>query len=61
MKELNYGKGYQYSHNNPGKLNEQEFLPEEISGTKLFEPSNNARENEMRKNLRAVWKEKYNY
>lgn len=61
MKELNYGKGYQYSHNHEGNLNEQEFLPEEISGTTLFEPGNNSREKELRKNLKAVWKEKYGY
>ena len=61
MKELNYGKGYQYSHNNPGKLDEQEFMPEEIIGTTLFEPGNNTREKDMRKNLQAVWKEKYGY
>jgi putative ATPase len=61
MKELNYGKGYQYSHNNPGKLDAQEFMPEEIVGTTLFEPGNNSREKDMRKNLQAVWKEKYGY
>ncbi|MEN8927402.1 MAG: replication-associated recombination protein A [Flavobacteriales bacterium] len=61
MKELNYGKGYQYSHNNPQKLDEQEFMPEELTGKKLFEPGNNNREKEMRKNLQAVWKEKYGY
>ena len=61
MKELNYGKGYQYSHNNPSKLDEQEFMPEEIAGTTLFQPGNNNREKGMRKNLQAVWKEKYGY
>ena len=61
MKELNYGKGYQYSHNNPKKLDEQEFMPEEIIGTTLFEPGNNTREKDMRKNLQAVWEEKYGY
>jgi len=61
MKELNYGKGYQYSHNDESILNEQEFMPEEITGTTLFEPGNNTREKDMRKNLQAVWKEKYGY
>lgn len=61
MKELNYGKDYQYSHNHAGNFVEQEFLPDEISGTKIFEPGNNTRENEMRKKLQSVWKEKYGY
>lgn len=61
MKELNYGKEYQYAHNHEGNFVEQEFFPEEIAGKKLFEPGNNARENEMRKKLQAIWKEKYGY
>lgn len=61
MKELNYGKNYQYAHNHEGNFVNQEFFPEKISGTKLFEPGNNTRENEMRKKLQAVWKERYGY
>lgn len=61
MKELNYGVNYKYAHNHEGNFVNQEFFPEEISGTKLFDPSNNTRENEMRKNLRATWKERYGY
>ncbi len=61
MKELNYGANYKYAHNHEGNFVNQEFFPEEISGTKLFEPGNNTRENEMRKNLRATWKERYGY
>ncbi|MEN8839333.1 MAG: replication-associated recombination protein A [Flavobacteriales bacterium] len=61
MKELNYGKDYKYSHNHEGNFIDQEFMPDEISGKKLFEPGNNAREAEMRKKLQATWKEKYGY
>lgn len=61
MKEEGYGKGYQYSHDYPGNFVQQEFLPEEIKGTQLYDPGNNAREEEMRKRLKAMWKEKYGY
>jgi len=61
MKDQEYGKGYKYAHSYPGNFIEQEFLPEEISGTKLYEPGDNARENEMRKRLKALWKDKYGY
>jgi putative ATPase len=61
MKDLNYGKGYKYSHDGPGNFIEQEFLPEEISGTKFFEPGVNAREEDMRKRLQSWWKGKYGY
>jgi len=61
MKDEGYGKGYQYAHDHPGNFVEVEFLPKEIEGTQLYSPSKNAREEEMRKKLRAMWKEKYGY
>lgn len=61
MKDLNYGKAYKYSHDFPGNFVEQEFLPDEIKGTKLYEPGENARENELRKYLSGKWKGKYGY
>lgn len=61
MKEEGYGQGYKYSHDFPGNFVQQEFLPQEIEGTKLYDPGSNAREDEMRKRLKAMWKEKYGY
>ena len=61
MKDQQYGKGYKYAHDFPGNFVEQEFLPKELSGTKIYDPGNNARENEMRKRMQALWKEKYGY
>lgn len=61
MKDMNYGKGYQYSHMGEGNFIEQEYLPEKIAGTKFYDPGNNARENELRKFLRERWKDKYGY
>ncbi|MDC3336266.1 replication-associated recombination protein A [Flavobacteriales bacterium] len=61
MKELGYGKEYLYSHDHTEKLGDQEFLPEEIKGTRLFEPANTKRELELRGFLKSIWKEKYGY
>ncbi|HYG20505.1 MAG TPA: replication-associated recombination protein A [Ohtaekwangia sp.] len=61
MKDMNYGKGYQYAHSFQGNFASMEFLPDEIKGTKFYEPGNNAREDELRKYLRSLWKEKYGY
>jgi len=61
MKELGYGQNYQYAHDYEQNFVRQEFLPDELKNKKLFEPGNNARENEMRKNLRNMWGEKYGY
>ncbi len=61
MKDLNYGKGYKYSHSYEGNFEEQEYLPDAISGTKFFEPGDNAREEDLRKFLKSRWKNKYGY
>lgn len=61
MEDLNYGDGYQYGHDFPNNFVLQEYLPEDISGQKFYEPGDNAREKEMRAFLKARWKEKYGY
>ncbi|TXE12146.1 replication-associated recombination protein A [Algoriphagus aquimarinus] len=61
MKDLNYGKAYKYSHDFPGNFVAQEFLPDEIKGLKLYDPGENARENELRRYLSAKWQGKYGY
>ena len=61
LKNMNYGKGYKYAHDYPGNFVEEEFLPEQISGKKLYDPGNNAAEARQREYLRQCWKEKYGY
>jgi putative ATPase len=61
MKQLNYGKDYQYAHSYEGNFIHLEYLPDAISGVKFYEPGNNPRENELRSFLRSRWKEKYGY
>ena len=61
MKNLGYGKDYQYSHSYENNFSQQEYLPKELSGTKFYDPGKNAREEELRKFLRSLWKEKYGY
>jgi putative ATPase len=61
MKNEGYGKGYQYSHNYENNFSPQEYLPDAISGTAFYDPAANAREEELRKFLKALWKEKYKY
>ncbi len=61
MKELDYGKSYKYAHSYDHNFVVQEFLPKEISNSKLFEPGNNDRENHFRSFLKKRWKDKYGY
>jgi putative ATPase len=60
MKTIGYGKDYKYAHSYEGNFADQEFMPKEISGTIFYEPSENPREQEIRKRLYSKWK-KYKY
>ena len=61
MKQLDYGKEYKYAHSYEGNFVNVEFMPDKIKGTKIYEPGRNPRENEIRKQLKEWWKEKYGY
>jgi len=61
MKNLGYGKNYEYSHSYENNFSPQEYLPEKLAGGKFYEPGKNAREEELRKFLKSLWKDKYNY
>jgi putative ATPase len=61
MKDLGYGKGYKYAHQYEGNFTPEEFLPREISNRILYDPQDNPREQEIRKHLANIWKNKYKY
>lgn len=61
MKNLDYGKGYKYAHNYEGNFAEQEFFPEQLSGTTLYNPGSNQAESKLRDYLKSRWKTKYGY
>lgn len=61
MKNLDYGKNYEYSHSYENNFSPQEYLPKELSGKKFYDPGKNTREEELRKFLKNLWKDKYNY
>ena len=61
MKNMDYSKGYEYSHSYEKNFSPQEYLPEEVTGNTFYVPGKNAREEEIRKHLKNLWKEKYKY
>lgn len=61
MKDLGYGKNYDYSHQNPGNFGAQEYLPASISGEAFYQPSSNPKERQVQEQLKAWWGEKYGY
>tara|TARA_B110000093_G_scaffold49845_1_gene53331 strand:+ start:2604 stop:3881 length:1278 start_codon:yes stop_codon:yes gene_type:complete len=61
MKELGHGQEYQYAHDFDNNFVTQEFLPNEIKGTRIYTPGNNSKENIFKKYLKNLWKDKYGY
>ncbi|AGC75681.1 putative ATPase [Nonlabens dokdonensis] len=61
MKELGYGDEYKYAHDYSGNFAFYDFLPTELSQTKIYEPGNNPREQSQKDFLQKRWKDHYNY
>lgn len=61
MKELGYGKDYQYAHDYEGNFAFQDYLPDELQGETFYEPSDNPRENALREYLKKHWGNRYSY
>jgi len=61
MNNIGYGKDYKYAHSYEGNFANLDFLPDAIQGTKIYEPGNNARENESKEKLKKLWGDRYKY
>ena len=61
MKDIGYGSGYKYAHDYTGGISNLECLPDDITGTKLYNPAQNPNEQKYAETLKIFWKEKYGY
>lgn len=59
MKNIGYGKSYEYSHHHPGNFVYQEYMPEQLSSKAIFKPAENPNEQKMKMSLLEWWGEKY--
>lgn len=59
MEELGYADGYKYAHDYPDHFVDLEFMPEELSGKKFYEPAENRQEDALRARLEALWPKYY--
>jgi putative ATPase len=61
MKELGYHKNYKYAHSFEGNFVKENYLPEELKGTQFYDPGSNPKEEEIRKRLKGLWNDIYDY
>ncbi len=59
MKEIGYGKGYQYAHNYQDAIDSQEYLPDKIRGRKFYYPVDRGYEKTIKKRL-DQWRKRKN-
>ena len=59
MSDLGYADGYKYAHDYPGHFADLEFMPEELSGRKFYEPAENKQEEALRSRLEVLWPKYY--
>ena len=61
MKQLTYGRDYQYAHDFEGNFVAHEFMPEEIRETRFYNPGDNNTEVKYLELLKKYWADKYGY
>ena len=59
MEELGYADGYKYAHDFPGHFADLEFMPDELKGTRLYEPQPNKHEESLKAYLKQCWPKYY--
>lgn len=58
MKELDYGKGYQYAHDSQDKLTNMQCLPDNLLHRTYYEPTDQGLESKYKARLNQIkeWK-----
>ncbi len=61
MKELEYGKGYQYAHDTAEKLTNMQCLPDSLLGREYYKPTEQGLEAKYKQRLEAIkeWKKNH--
>ncbi|MCQ2238157.1 MAG: replication-associated recombination protein A [Bacteroidaceae bacterium] len=59
MEQLGYAKDYKYAHDYEGHFVEQQFLPDNLAGTRLWTPQPNPSEDKLKQRMEFLWKRKY--
>ena len=54
MKELDYGKDYQYAHDLEGRVADMECLPKSLAGRRYYQPTNEGRERQLAQRMEEI-------
>ena len=59
MKQLGYGNNYKYAHAYQGNFVKQQFLPDEVSDTRIWHPQANAQETKLKERMQSLWGDRF--
>lgn len=59
MKQLGYGNNYKYAHAYQGNFVKQQFLPDEVSDTRIWHPQANAQEAKLKERMQSLWGDRF--
>ena len=54
MKELEYGKGYRYAHDEEGRVADMDCLPESLQGRSYYQPTQEGREKQLAQRMEEI-------
>ena len=60
MKQLGYGNDYKYAHAYQGNFVKQQFLPDDVTDTRIWHPQANAQEAKLKERMLSLWGERFN-
>lgn len=60
MKQLGYGKDYKYAHAYQGHFVKQQFLPDDLSDSRIWHPQSNAQEMKLKERMQSLWGDRFN-
>ena len=59
MKQLGYSNNYKYAHAYQGNFVKQQFLPDEMSDTRIWHPQANAQEAKLKERMQSLWGDRF--
>ena len=59
MKDLGYASGYKYSHDYPGHFVEQQFMPDSLRDTRIWEAQHSPSEDKLYRRMVECWGDRF--
>lgn len=59
MGDLGYGADYKYAHDYPGHFVKQQYMPDSLENTRIWEPQDNQAESKLGERMKKLWEGRF--